>query len=225
MVLEKVRKLFSLVRNGEFDKMFEIIAWNLPKRLFFYGHNVLLFSRNPGWKARIPAGYSVRFATPDDVEMLQKSGSRKEAILERLKAGDKSLVILKDGKVISMIWGATGKLFIWLSGATFDTGDNGCFYYGTYTDQAARGLGISASAHQLIHEVYAAEGRCWSWALVSANNSDWLSTILKKNYINVGETFFLRFLFVNICYYKKWPFPVGRLKLFLKNPPRQYRPV
>lgn len=224
-MIKKLNKVIRLTLRGEFDKLLDIIAWSVPHSLFFYGHHVLLHTPDPQWKVIIPPEYNIRFATCDDIEGLTISGSSKYAIAERLAAGDRCLVAEKNGRILTLIWGATGPLYLWACGTTFDAGDDGCFYYCSHTADEARGLGLSGSLHRLIHEAYAREGRCQNWATVSINNTGWLGAITTKNYNVVGETYFVKLFFMRICYYKSWPFPAKKVNVFFKNPPEEYRPV
>lgn len=221
----KIRIITQILKQKSLDRLLDFIAWNLPGWLFFYGHNVLTYTEKPTWQIKEFPDYTIRFARLDEADMLQVSGSNKKAIVERLGAGDKSMVVMKGDKLITMIWGAVGKIFIKLGGATFDTGDDGCFYYGSYTLPDIRLSGIGGTVHQLIHESYVAEGRQKNWAIISVNNYRWLQAILRKNYTIIGETYFVKFLFFNICYYKSWPFPIDRVKIFFKNPPYGFRAV
>jgi hypothetical protein len=225
MLLDKIKKTMSLLWQGKLDKLLDIIAWSTPDWMFFYGHNVLTYTENPCWQVKEYPDHTIRLATMDDIDLLHVPGSDTRVIMDRLRAGDKSLIVLKDGKLQTMIWGATGKLFIRLSGAPFDTADDGCFYYSSYTSEEARGRGLGGTVHQLLHESYASQGRRKNWAVISMNNFGWLQAVLRRNYKIVGETYFLKLLFVNICYYKSWPFPTKRIKFFLKNPPEGLRAV
>lgn len=225
MLSRKIGKFYQLLSHSNFGRFLDILAWNLPYWLFHYGHNVLIHSENPRWKACDLSNFTAKFATLDDCPDLQESGSAKKDMCNRLKAGDRSYIVFKDDRLLSMVWVATGKIFIKFCGATFDTGHDGCFYYGSFTSEQARNLGLFSGIRNVIYTKLALEGRRKNWGIVSVNNASWLETVLKKNYIIAGETYYLKILFINICVYISWPYPVRRINIFIKNPPKLLRAV
>ncbi len=191
----------------------------MPQWLFFYSHNVLVSSDNPAWTGGPGPGHSVRFITPDDCGLLETIGLKEEIVLKRLEDGDKGVMALKDGEVMAVVWGATGRMFVRLCGVVFDSGEDGCFYYGSYTNSKARKQGYFSCARQYIYRHYVSLGRARNWGIININDPEWLATVLRKNYRVAGEIYFLRLLFLNIRLIRSWPYAIGRWGLFFKNPP------
>ncbi len=80
---------------------------------FLYSHTFLVKSMNPGWAARPPADVTISLAGEDDVELFEKAGMRRRIFFSRLRAGDRSAVVLANGEILTMIWDVTGRMFSW----------------------------------------------------------------------------------------------------------------
>jgi GNAT superfamily N-acetyltransferase len=225
MLKNKIAKLAAVLKERSLDGLLDVLAWNTPAWLFFYSHTYLVTTVNPGWTACPQPDVTLRLAEERDAGLFEKLGMRREVFLSRIRAGDRSAIAVADGKILTMIWGAVGRMFIAHCGIEFDSGEDGCYYYGSYTAEEARGRGLFSSVRQFLFRIYAREGRIRNWGAVSVNNSEWLRSVLAKNYVKIGEAYFIRFLFLSISYRKSWPFPIKKWSAFVNGYPRVIKHV
>jgi len=217
----KIKNSISLLRQGKIDKLLDAIAWSVPQWLFYYSHSVLVVTEKPNWTSHPHPDYRIRNVRPEDIQFLAKDGFTDEKILSRINAGDKGILMEKNNEVHSIVWGASGKKFLKLVGAEFDPGDDGFIIYGAYTDEKARGKGLFYELGTEMYALYANRGFTKVWGAINANNRAWLDKFCSKmNFEKAGETFYFKLLFMNICYYKSWPYPTGKFRIFFKNPPQ-----
>lgn len=217
---KKLRNTIALIRHGKIDKLLDAAAWNVPRWFFYYNHSKLLMSDNPVWNSQYFPDYTYRFVKQDDIQVLARDGFTDEKIVSRLEASDRGILMEKDGEVMSIIWGGRGKKFLQLSGAIFETSDDGFFLYGGYTNEKERLKGLFYSVTKYIYDIYSREGHGRVWCAVNATSGEWLEKwVTKMNFRAMGETYYFRFLFFNVCYYKFWPYPTSKIHLFFRNPP------
>lgn len=208
------------MKQWKLDKLLDAIAWNVPHWLFYYNHSVLAMTDNPEWHPRAEPGCSLRLVRLEDISLLAKDGYTDEKIASRLDVGDRGVVMERDNEVLSIIWGGRGRKFLQLSGSIFDTGEDGFFLYGGYTIEKARLRGLFYNVCKHIYDLYSVEGYKRVWCAISASNTEWRDKFFTRmNFQRMGETYYMRFLFFNVCYYKSWPQPVKKFYIFLKNPP------
>lgn len=217
-VKEKIKKYWGLIRQGRFDFVLQAIAWSVPKWLFFYSHSVYLKSDNPNWKCASTDGCELRLARPEDAPLFEPIGTSRDTVLERLGAGERAAILLKNGQLLTAVWAGTSKRFLKYCGTIFDPGPDGAFYYGAFTRAEARRRGYYSATRKYLHETLVREGRRLNWSALSANYPGWVNAVMKFNFAKVGETFFIKLLFVKICYYRMWLFPRGKFNLFFKMP-------
>jgi hypothetical protein len=217
----KITAFISIYRKRGVDGLLDAVAWSIPHWLFYYAHTMLVHSDRPAWKGSPVDGYKMRPVQADDIRYLAKDGFTDKKIVDRLKAGDKGLLMEKNDEVHSIVWAASGKKYLKLAGTEFDAGRDGFIWYGAYTDETVRRIGLFYNLGEEIYNIYSSQGMSKAWAAISANNSYWLEKVCAKmNFKIVGETYYLKFLFFNVCYYKCWPQPTKRMRIFFRNPPK-----
>ncbi len=195
------------------------ISWRLPSWIFYYYHTLLVKSDNPRLPTRKFKTYFLKPVTEEEIPLLVKYGIKEELIRNRLKSGDKCVIMGKDKKIQTIIWGASSKKYLRLSGAILDPGPDGAIIYAGYTTPDARMKGLFAVAFNEIYQSYIAEGRSVLYGAIDTYNKNSLKLHLRMNFKIVGETYFSRLFGIKICYYKSWPYPVRKLHIFIKEPP------
>jgi len=219
-IRKKIRNSLILLRQGKIDQLLDAIAWSVPHRLFFYHHSILIKTDHPNWNPRPQPGMNIRQVMPDDIGALEKDGFTDKKLLTRLEAGDRGVLMEQGDEIMTIVWGSRGRRFLTLSGAVFDPGEDGFFFYGAYTNTIARNQGLFYNVAEYIHKAYYADNIRWTWGAISASNSAWLNKLLERmNFTRAGETYYIKLLFLNICYYKSWPHPTRKIHLFLRVPP------
>jgi len=219
-VKEKIKKYWGLIRQRRYDFVLQAIAWSVPKWLFFYNHAVYLKSYNPEWQCKSIDGCEVRLATLDDAPLFEPIGMPRQTVTERLNAGERAAILLRDGELQAAVWGGTSRRFLKYSGTIFDPGPDGVYYYGAFTRPEARKRGYYTAVRKYLHETFVNEGRRLNWSAVSANYPRWVNAVLKFNFTKVGETFFVKLFFVRLCYYRKWLYPRKKIEISFKAPPK-----
>jgi hypothetical protein len=217
-MLSKLKKIMAETLKRNFDYILSALSWRLPDWLFYYYHSIFLKTDNPRLASRDYKTYFNKFITEADCELLEKNGYPAELVLLRLRAGDKAVILGKDDEIEHIIWGASSEKYLKLSGTTLDPGKHGLIFYGAHTKESSRLKGFFPTALTELYNSYQAEGRSRIYSIVSIMNQSSLALHKQSNFEQIGELFYFIIFGINICYHKKWPFPVSKIKLFFKKP-------
>jgi hypothetical protein len=215
----RIKKFLREVARLNIDYIFDAMSWYFPNWLFYYYHNYLISADNPKLVVRTYATYFKRLASIDDLPLLKKCGISERFAREHLDAGDRCVIMGQNDKIMSIIWGCSGRRYLKLSGAILDPGEQGVIFYAGFTDEQARLKGLFPTSFNELYQSYVDEGRRRIYAGIHSLNTNSLKLHERMNFDIVGETYFLVLLGVHICYYKKWPYPNKKIHVFIKSPP------
>ena len=215
-----IRKFVETLGSYNLDQVIGAISWRLPGWFFNYARAYLMLSIEPKLDHRQFTAYFLRLATTDDISLIERIGIPGSLTKERLANGDRCVIIGKDQEVLSIIWGATGKRYLKISGAILDTGEDGVIFYGGETKESARLKGFFPTTFHELYRSYARENRIRVFASVHSLNTASLKMHLRMNFISVGETVHISLAGINVTYYRKWPQGCKRWHIFLKKPPQ-----
>lgn len=216
----KISNFFGLLKKGGLDRVLDALAWSVPRWLFFYNHSILIVTEKPNLACCGSHEYNIRDVGFDDVETLESGNFTEANVAPRLKAGDRGVLVEKDGNIDAIVWGGRGRKFLRLSGVVFDPGADGFFLYGAYTRCQARNQGLFYLVVDYIWKQYLNDGVRKVWGMVSATNTPWLNKLIEEmNFSRAGETFYLKVFFLNVCFYKNWPMPTKKIRVFFRIPP------
>jgi len=207
-------------KSKDFNKLLYSLSWTLPDWLFYYYHSYLITSNDPEIKTRTYTDYKIKFVTLEDLPILKKFGIKEELVKNRLKAGDRCVIISKNDEIQTIIWGASSSKFLKLGGYIFDPKDNGCTFYAGYSIPTARFKGLFPTAFKKLYQSYVDEGRNTIYAGVDSLNNLSLKIHLKMNFKIGGEIYYFIIFGISICYFKSWPTPRNKYHIFFKRPPK-----
>lgn len=218
LIMSKIKRLFEILKGGDFDYILNAVSWRLPDWLFYYYHSFLFWTDRPKLITHNFTTYFKRFASHDDIEMLKKLGVREEFARRRLADGDLAVIMGKDEEILAIIWGTKKKRFIKLAGVVVDPGDDGAILYAAFVKKEARLKGLFPVIFHDIYRSFAKEGRNKLYAEVDSLNTNSLKLHLTMNFKITGETYYFIIFGISICYYKFWPFAHKRIQIFFRRP-------
>ena len=216
---QKVKRGIKEPSRITLDSLLCSLSWRLPSWLFNYVRTYVLRSDNVKLFTRKTTSYFQKFATLDDAELLQKAGICKKLLEERLEHGDRCYFVGLDNKVLSIIWGSTGKRFVKFCGAILDPGDDGVIMYGGFSDESVKLKGLFPLAYKALLQSFLDDGRKYYYAAVHATNKHSYKMHQRMNFEQVGESFHFVFFGIKLTYYKTWPHKTKKLHIFIKKFP------
>ncbi len=213
------------MRTHGWKHVWRNLSWHTPNWLFYYDHSINGLAIKTEVAMPEEEGLSFRMATTVDAEAMQALGMGTKEFLRRLKTGDQCSIALRKDEVRSMCWAGIGKLWIKASGSVLDCGEDSLYVYNGYTLSSERGKGLLKGCYRVLFDYYYPQGRTKVYNAISIFNL--VSRIVnKKTGLEiVGETVLFRILGLSICYYKRWPHPTRRLRIFVRCPDPEARPV
>jgi len=219
-IKEKYRRFSKGYKSGGVEYILYMVSSYVPPWFFFYAHQTLVTIHRPEIKAREYDGYRVRAATTDDIESLAELGVfSRDKIRRRLDLGHACTVVVKDGRIVSTGWAATGRIFVKLGGSIIDMGDEAVFVDGLYTIPAERMKGLFASVLKAEYEHFVPQGRNRIYGVIDSINKNSMTSHLRMGFEPAGETRYLILAGVSLCYYKYWPQKMPKLHVFVGRPP------
>jgi len=217
---QKLNKLKKGWKSGGFEYLLYSICSRFPEWLLRYYHAHLIQGDELKVITRKYKDYKVRPADVDDVDKLGSVEIDREKALNRFRRGDTCVIVLKDERVVSISWAATGRLYNRYAGSIVDTGDDGFFLYGVYSVPEERMKGFFASCFELQLAHYTSMNRTKKYGVVEILNSSSLKTHLRMGFKITGETYYIAVAGVSICYYKYWPHKTPKFHIFFRRPPQ-----
>jgi hypothetical protein len=202
------------------DYILSAISWRLPNWLFNYTRAYLMSAVNPKLVHRQLTNHFLRFATTDDIPMIERLGIPGRLTKERLANGDRCVILGRENEILSIIWGATGKRYLAISGAILDTGKDGVIIYGGDTKESERLKGFFPATLYELYAYYTSENRTRIFASVHSLNTASYRVHLRMNFMPIGETVHISLLGANLTWYRKWPYSTKRWHFFFKRPPQ-----
>nr|MBN2276795.1 hypothetical protein [candidate division Zixibacteria bacterium] len=210
---------FKELASFNFNYVLDAVSWRLPDWLFKYVRTYLLCAERPKLLCRNYDSHFMRFADVDDIPLIVPLGISRRLIRERLDNGDRCLIMGKDNSVHTIIWASPGKRYLKVGGAILDPGDDGVIFYGGYTAEEVRMLGLFPTAFNAIYNSFVSEKRTRVYASIHSLNRLSYKTHIRMNFKPVGEATHFSLLGLKFTYYKYWPHRVKKFTVFIKVPP------
>ncbi|MFH2055525.1 MAG: hypothetical protein ABIJ61_06175 [bacterium] len=222
---EKLRNFQKELRIHGGQHFLRWLSWHTPGWLFHFDHTTNWLSVGTVMKPPFDDNLLFRMATEADAEMMRQLSVSPEEFRRRLHLDDKCAIAMRNDEVRSMCWAAIGKLWIKTSGSVLDTGNEGLYVYNGYTLPDERGKGLLKGCYKVLFDYYYPQGRTKVHSAISAFNHVSQVVNRKVGAVSVGETVRVRLFGLNICYYKRWPYPIRRLQFFVRRPAADARGV
>lgn len=220
MLKDKWQRFKKGLKDGGIDYLLYSLTSHFPEWLLRYYHVVFIRGEDIKLFTRPHKDYDIRFADESDAGNFEEVESTREKALHRLRRGDSCVIVLKDDRVVSISWAATGRLYNRYAGCIVDTGDDGFFLYGVYSVPEERLKGFFTSCFKKQFEYYAGQGRTVKYGVIEVLNKSSIKAHLRIGFKTVGETYYLAILGISICYYKTWPVKTRKFHIFFKRPPQ-----
>ncbi len=201
------------------------ICWRFPDWILRYENAYLVSTDNLTITAVTPKDISFRLATPQDSEDFGALQISSKVVRQRLALGDRCAIAERDGKILSMLWSATGKLYLHEAGTIIDTGANAFYRYNSFTHPEERQKGLYSGCSAVLSDSYRSEGRTSVYGAISVFNLPSLAASTKVGNKVVGESVLLSVFGIKFIRYKKWPHPVKRLTVIFGNPSSSARVI
>ena len=208
---EKIIKMWREIKRGNFDYLFDAIAYRLPTRVFSYYHFYLVAADKLNVNAPDRPDLFRRLGTIDDLDMLVDLGQKPELVKKRFAADHRVVIAGKDNKILTLVWGSPGN--------DKYPGPEAYFAYGAFTMPSARGQGITSIVQDFLHRLYVTEGRKRIYGTIGALNTVSRRVHERMGYTEVGEGVYMIILGIVTVYLKSWPFKEGKIRFFLSRPP------
>lgn len=199
------------------------ISWRCPEWLFYYAHTFLVVGRGLKGASTDLVGYEIRLATEQDANLFTALRISPEMVLARMRTGDRCVIALRDGAIVSMLWAATGKFYEHESGMEIDTGENGYYRYNSLTKESERRKGLYLQCSLEIGRYYSNQGRSETLGIIDIFNVASQIANVKSGTTLEGEVIHWIILGVHIVYYKRWHVPTKRLRFFIGKPSGDFR--
>ncbi|MGB5107779.1 MAG: hypothetical protein WBP29_05170 [Candidatus Zixiibacteriota bacterium] len=119
---------------------------------------------------------------------------------------------------MSMLWGATGKLYVNQASTLIDTNNNAFYRYNSFTVPEERLKGLYSQCSTVLYNHYSTSGRKLVYSAISVFNQPSIAASTSVGNKIVGESVLFSIFGLKILYYKKWPHPVKRLVFFTGKP-------
>ncbi len=194
------------------------ICWRFPDWILRFENAYLVSADNLHVTANTPSDVNFRLAGPQDAENLRPVRISPQVVRERLALGDRCAIAERDGKILSMLWTATGRFYIHEAGTIIDTGDTAFYKYNSFTLPEERQKGLFSGCSALLYDSYSTEGKTSVYGVISVFNHPSLVATLKLGNKVIGESVLLSVFGIKFIFYMKWPHPVRRLTVVFGNP-------
>lgn len=205
--------------------LFRAICWRFPDWILRYENAYLVSTDKLHVDVPIPSDITFRLAEPRDAENLSVVNISPNTVLERLSLGDRCAVAERNGKILAMLWSATGKLYLHEAGTVIDTGNDAFYRYNSFTLPEERQKGLYSGCSVALYESYIVDGRHSVFGAISVFNLPSIAASKKLGNKIVGESVLLSVFGIKFIYYKKWPLPVKRLTIIPGKPPTDMRVI
>ena len=208
-----------------FRYLIRVISWQFSERIFRYEDAYLLAADTIESKVVPPSGITFRLANSDDAESFTPVRISSANVRHRLQVGDQCAIAIRDGKIIAMLWGAVGKLYLHEAGTLIDTGSNAFYRYNSFTVPEERLKGLYSQCSQILYEYFRAHGRTRVYGAISVFNLPSITASTSVGNKIVGESVLFSIFGLKILFYKHWPHPVKRLVIFTGKPKPDLRVI
>ncbi len=201
------------------EYILKAMSWRLPRRVFHYSHSYLVRSENFVPYPTPPEGFRFRLATSDDKESFANLGVKAVTVLNRFSRGDQcGIAVSVDGSIVSMVWAATGELYLQESGVRLSVDSASIYRYNAFTHAAHRQKGLYAGCCGALDDHYSRQGRTHVFGAISRFNLVSQSASGSVGTKIVGETLLWTILGLSICRVRSWPHTVPGLRVFFQDP-------
>lgn len=195
------------------------MSWRLPRGVFHYSHSYLVCSERFVPPATPPEGYRFRLVSSDDMDSMANLGVKAATVLNRLSRGDQcGVAVAADGSIVSMVWAATGELYLQESGVRLSVDSASIYRYNAFTHAAHRQNGLYAGCCRALDDHFSRQGRTHVFGAISRFNLVSQSASGSVGTKIVGEALLWTFFGLSICRVKSWPHPAPRLRVFFRSP-------
>jgi L-amino acid N-acyltransferase YncA len=203
------------VKSDGIEYLLDGVASRFPDWLLKYAHTHLTTARDLRLISREYDEYVVRAATPDDAAQIERAGVSREVALERFARGDTCVAVFKGDRLVSLCWAAVGELYD-DGGFWVDTGPDGFFLYGVYTEPEERLRGLFHATYRRVQAELRAAGRSRIFSSVAHHNRAAIRSHRRMGFELIGEVFLLTIAGINLNYFKSWPTDVPRWSVSVK---------
>ncbi|TFH59720.1 MAG: hypothetical protein E4G91_08810 [Candidatus Zixiibacteriota bacterium] len=205
--------------------LIRVISWRLPDWLFRYESDYLMSAEKLHFEPIQHHDILFRLAEEADADSFAAVRISARTVRERLKLGDKCAIAVREGKTISMLWGATGKLYLAEAGSMIDTGDKAYYRYNSFTVPEERQKGLYRGCSEVLYRYYCSIGKSQLYGVISVFNLPSQIASQKLGNRIVGETTMLALFGVKVIYFKYWPHPTRKMIFFVGRPSADARAV
>lgn len=202
-----------------------LIIWRFPEWLLRYENAYLMSADSLQIGPHATEGITFRMAQSEDAENFGAVRISAITVRERLRLGDKCAIALRDGEIISMLWAATGKLYLHEAGTLIDTGDKAFYRYNSFTIPEERQKGLYSGCSRVLYDHYCASGRTQVYGAISVFNLPSQLASQKIGNKIVGESALFAILGLKILFFKYWPYETRRFKIFFGRPSSDARVI
>ncbi len=201
------------------EYILKAISWRLPRRVFHYSHSFLVRSERFVPHANPPEGYQFRLAISDDSESFANLGVESATVLNRLSRGDQcGIAVSADGSIVSMVWAATGDLYLQESGVKLAVDSASIYRYNAFTHANNRQKGLYAGCCAALDDYFVRQGRTHVFGAISRFNLISQSASGSVGTQIVGEVVLLTIFGLSVCRVKSWPHAAPKLRIFFRAP-------
>lgn len=223
-LLNKFANLKKGIKQDGWGYLLHAIRWRIPVWLFYYKHAILISTDKPVFRTRNYSNYHIKIADLNDYELIVNLKLYSpEKIKRRLEEGDNCHFIIKEGKIVSIIWAKIGKLFAIDSGPVINTGDDAFFVDGLFTIPEERMKGLHILCFKSLYDYFVSKGRNRIIGVIHADNTVSIRAHNRMEFDITGETYYMILFGISVCYYKKWPYKTKKIHIFTKRPPKGLR--
>jgi hypothetical protein len=205
--------------------LIRLVVWRFPEWLLRYENAYLMAAESLQIGPHATEGIVFRMAVAADAENFGAVRISASVVRERLHIGDKCAIALRDGGIISMLWAATGNLYLHEAGTVIDTGDKAFYRYNSFTIPEERQKGLYSGCSRVLYEHYSALGRTNVYGAISVFNLPSQLASQKIGNKIVGESVLFAILGLKLLYFKYWPYPTKRFVLFTGLPGSEARVI
>ena len=195
-----------------------LIIWRFPEWLLRYENAYLMAADSLKVGPHATEGIEFRLADPDDADNFGTVRISADNVRQRLGLGDKCAIALRNGEIISMLWAATGELYLHEAGTLIDTGEKAFYRYNSFTIPEERQKGLYSACSRVLYEYYSALGRTHMYGAISVFNLPSQLASQKVGNKIVGESVLFACLGLKFLFFKNWPYKTRRFKVFIGRP-------